>query len=97
MIRHTVLFRWLPGTTDAQVQAVLDGLAELRAAVPEIVDYRYGPDLGINEGNAHFGISADFASVADYETYRDHPAHLDFIATCIAPIREERWAVQLEA
>lgn len=96
MVRHVVLFRWVDAATDEQRQAVVDGLAELREVIPEILDYRYGPDLRVNEGNADFGVVADFASVADYETYRDHPAHQGFIARCIAPIRQERWAVQLE-
>ncbi|MEZ5143642.1 MAG: Dabb family protein [Acidimicrobiales bacterium] len=96
MVRHVVLFRWIDGATDEQLQAVVDGLAELRAAIAEIADYRYGPDLGVDDGTADFAVVADFATVADYETYRDHPAHRDFIARCIAPIRRERMAVQLE-
>lgn len=91
-----MLFRWRPDATPDQLQAVRDGLAELEATIPEIVSYRYGPDLALNEGNADFGVVADFASVADYETYRDHPAHQAFIQRCIAPIRDERWALQLE-
>jgi hypothetical protein len=96
MVRHVVLLRWRPDATPVQLQAVLDGLAELPAAIPEIVTYRYGPDLAINGGNADFGIVADFDSVSDYETYRDHPAHQAFIQHVLAPIRDDRWAVQFE-
>jgi hypothetical protein len=96
MLRHVVLFRWAPEVTEAQEQAVVDGLAGLRAAIPEIAEYRYGPDLGLAEGNHDFAIVTDFASRDDYGIYRDHPAHRQFIAERIRPLLGERVAVQFD-
>lgn len=96
MIRHVAMFRWVPDATDAQRQAVVDGLAHLAVTVPGIEAYHYGPDAGINEGNWDLVVTADFATVDDYCGYRDHPAHQAFIAECIAPIRADRAAVQFE-
>ena len=62
--------------------------------IPEIRDYRFGPDLGINEGNHQYAVVADFDSVDDYLVYRDHPAHLTVIAEAIRPILAARAAVQ---
>ncbi len=109
MIRHVVVFRWQPGTSAAQVEEVREGLAGLRATIDGIVDYRYGDDAAINPagnpagnsagnpaGNSDFAITADFADVAAYLAYRDHPQHRAFIAEVIRPIVAERHAVQFE-
>jgi hypothetical protein len=96
MIRHTVMFRWKPGTTTAAVAAVTEGLGGLPAAIPEIRDYRFGHDLGINDGNFDFVVVADFADADDYLVYRDHPLHRALVAERIAPHVAERAAVQFE-
>ncbi len=93
-MRHVVCFRFNPGTTAEQVIALAQGLEELPGIIPEIVEYRLGPDLGINEASWDFAVCADFASTADYVTYRDHPEHQARIAALVAPITAERVAVQ---
>lgn len=96
MIRHVVVFTWLPGASDAQKQAVTERLAELPSSIPTVRRYSFGADAGINDGNDDFAIVADFDSVDDYVAYRDHPAHQALITECIAPIRASRTAVQFE-
>lgn len=96
MIRHVVLLRWIAESTADQHQAVLDELAALPGAIPEIARYRLGEDLGLAEGNASLSVIADFASVADYEVYRDHPEHQRVIAERIKPILAGRSALQYE-
>jgi hypothetical protein len=56
----------------------------------------FGPDLGVNEGNADFAIVADFDDADSYLAYRDHPAHVDVVKRSIAPISSQRRAVQFE-
>jgi hypothetical protein len=92
--RHVATFVFSEGATDEQVAAVSEGLAGLPAQIPEIGDYHFGPDLGLNEGNHHFAVVADFASVDDYLVYRDHPAHQAVLAERIRPILASRAAVQ---
>jgi Stress responsive A/B Barrel Domain len=93
-LRHVVMFGFRDGTTDEQITAMTRGLETLPGLIPEIAEYRVGPDAGINDGNQHYAVVADFGSVDDYLVYRDHPAHLAVIAEVIRPILESRAAVQ---
>jgi len=96
MIRHVVLLRWTPEATPEQHQAVVDALRALPEAIPQIAHYRIGADLGLAEGNANLVVIADFATVADYEAYRDDSTHQHAIATRIKPILATRMAAQYE-
>jgi len=96
VIRHVVLLHWTPSATDEQHEAVLEALAALPAAIPEIDRYRVGTDLGLGEGNASLVVIADFATIDDYTVYRDHAAHQAAIATHIKPILAGRSALQYE-
>jgi hypothetical protein len=94
VLRHVVLIRWKPETSDAQKQAVREELAALPAAIPEIRSYQFGDDATIVKGNFDFAIVADFENVIDFQTYAAHEAHQKLIAEHIRPILEERAAVQ---
>lgn len=96
MFRHIVLLRWAPDTSDDQVAVITTSLRGLPAAVPEIVSYRCGSDLGLGEGNADFGVVADFADREGWIVYRDHPAHQAIITEHISPHLAERTAIQYE-
>ena len=93
-LRHVVLFRWLPDTVPEDVAAIDAALSTLPGLIPELVDYRFGRDAGLADGNWDFAVVADVASVEDYATYRDHPAHQAVIAEKIRPHVAERAAVQ---
>jgi hypothetical protein len=96
MIRHVVAFRWNDTSTPdhrSDLGAALDALPN---AIPAISVYRHGPDLGVNDGNHDYAIVADFTTVDDFLTYRDHPEHQRFIAEHIAGRVAERAAVQFE-
>jgi len=94
MFRHVVMFRFVPETTDEQRQAMVDGLAGLPAAVPQIRQYVMGPDAGEVEGNWDFVIVADFDSAEDWRIYTADATHQRVIAERIRPILAERAAVQ---
>ena len=96
MIRHVVMFRWNDSVTDEQVVAMSAALDALPAAIPEIVTYRHGRDLALAPTNFQYSINADFASVADFAVYRDHPEHQQFIAEHITGRVADRAAVQFE-
>ena len=93
-VRHVVMMRWVAGLPDDHVDRVRAGLAELPGRIPEIRDYRFGVDLGINQGTYDFAIVADFDDEAAYLTYRDHPDHQRFIADHITGNVADRAAVQ---
>lgn len=94
-VRHVVVFRWTEGTTDDDISAVEAALAGLPAAIPELVDYRFGRDLRVSDGTWDFAVVADFRDQDGYLAYRDHPAHQDVIAEHIRPHLADRAAVQL--
>ena len=96
MIRHVVLLRWVEGTTEAQHQAVVDGLSELPARIPAIARYRIGSDLGLAEGNADLTVIADFATADDWRIYTDHPDHVQVITERIRPQLAQRTAIQYD-
>ena len=96
MLRHVVLMRWKPGTSDDQKQAVREGLAALPAAIPQIRSYQFGDDAAIAEGNFEFAIVADFDNPSDFQSYAAADAHQKLIAERIRPILQDRAAAQFE-
>ena len=95
-LTHLSLLTWKAGTTEQDLDDLRAGLATLPGLIPEIRAFRFGPDAGLNEGNAEFGIVAEFDDVEAYRVYASHPAHLDVIERLVRPITERRTAVQLE-
>ena len=95
MFRHIALFRFVPDVTDAQRQAMVDGLATLPAAIPQIRSYVTGPDAGLSDGNWDFAVVADFDDVEDWRAYTADATHQQVIVEHIRPIVAERAAVQL--
>ena len=96
MIRHVVLLKWNEKCTDEAVQAVTEGLAALPGKIPEIRSYQFGPDLRTNERNADYVLVGDFESEADFKTYVEHPAHVDFMRNLTGPILDSFSAAQFE-
>lgn len=95
-VRHVVLMKFREGTPPEAVQALADGLRALPAVIPELVDYRVGPDLDLADDSWDFAVTADFESVDDFRTYREHPDHQAVIRDLIAPHVEVRHAVQFD-
>jgi stress responsive alpha/beta barrel protein len=94
-VRHVVMFRFASGTTEEQRARIVEELRRLPAAIPEIAAYTVGTDAGLAEGNWDFAVVGDFASVEDWQVYRDHPAHQAVIIDHIRPVVAERAATQL--
>ena len=95
-MRHTVLLRFKEGTSEEQIQSVLDGLATMPGEIDLIRRYEFGRDLGIMEGNPEIALVADFDSVEDWRTYLAHPAHKAMVAERITPILESMTRVQYQ-
>lgn len=95
-LRHVVTLTFRDDTPADRLDAIVVGLRGLPAAIDEIEGYEVGLDAGLAEGNATLAIVGDFASVADYEVYRDHPAHKAVIEDLILEYISGRSAVQHE-
>lgn len=94
MIRHVALFHFEPGTSAEAIDAIDRALAELPGSIDEIIDYRFGRDLGLAAGNADYVVVADFASREDWASYLSHPRHVAVIEAVIAPVLETVTRVQ---
>ncbi|MBK6855188.1 MAG: Dabb family protein [Microthrixaceae bacterium] len=95
-IQHVVLFRFLEDTDASAIDAMATALRRLPGLIPQVATYAVGSNLGITEGSWDFAVSARFASVEDFHTYRTHPEHLAVITDHIEPITAERRSVQFE-
>jgi hypothetical protein len=56
MIRHVVVFAWVPDATDQQKQRVADDLRKLPPLMTGLRAYHFGPDAGIIDGNFDFAV-----------------------------------------
>lgn len=78
--KHLVLLNWKDGTTEEQIQGLPDKFAQMQAELGDIlVSFQCGSDAGLVDGNASFGIVAEFKTEEDFKTYMSHPAHLKII------------------
>ena len=96
MIRHVVLFAWIPEATDKQKHQVAKELRALPPLLTGLRSFHAGPDAGIIEGNFDFAVVADFDDAESYLAYRSHPAHRAVVEQVTSPITKERVAVQYE-
>ena len=94
MVRHVVMFKFQDGVGPEQVQGIFAELSRLPGLIPEIRDYRFGTDIGVNQGNFDVVVTGDFDSVEDYLTYRDNAEHRRIVRDLIAPFVAQRGAVQ---
>ncbi len=94
MLRHVVMFRWTPDTTDEAVAAATATLRALPAQIGAIRSYHVGSDAGLAPGNWDYVVVADLDDVDGYAEYRDHPAHQAAIVSVLRPMIAERAAVQ---
>lgn len=96
MFHHVALFRWVEGVTGEQVGAVEAALARLPSVVPELRDYRFGPDAGLRQGNWNFAVVATCDDADGWRTYTDHPEHQRVLVELIRPLLADRAAVQFD-
>jgi hypothetical protein len=98
-VTHVVTFSWVEGTSAETVGSILANLQEWidrKEGLEGLTAWQAGPDIGVNEGNASFAVSASFTDRDAYLRYRDHPEHKRIIAEQIAPLIATRSAVQFE-
>jgi hypothetical protein len=96
MIRHVALFRWKPEASEEQKSRAAAEVDKLPSLVPSVLGFAAGADIGVNEGNFEFAVTADFEDERGYLAYRDDPGHREIVARYIVPIAAERASVQFE-
>jgi hypothetical protein len=96
MIRHVVLFAWIPEATEKQKNQAAEELGALPPLMTGLRSFQVGPDAGLVEGTFDFALVADFDDAESYLSYRNHPAHRAVVEQVIDPIARHRVAVQYE-
>lgn len=82
MLRHLVLFKFEEGATAEQRQSVIDAFQALPSRVEDVVSFEYGAESsgrGLNKDFTNGGLFV-FRDEAALARYRDHPAHVEFVA-----------------
>lgn len=76
-VKHIVLLKLKPGTTDEKVQEIFQAVADLKGKIPGIVDFScgsYSSPEGLNQGFQH-AFMVTFESPAARDGYLPHPDH----------------------
>jgi len=97
MLRHVALFRFMPETTNEQVEAAMVALSVLPDQIDVLRKFRFGPDAGITEGAWDFAVVAVLNNADDYVVYRDDPAHVAVLRDYLAPLISEAARIQFES
>ncbi len=94
MLRHIVLLKWNETAPPDVVDQMAVVLAALEEATPNLLSYRYGPDLDLGSDTWDYAIVADFDSEADFVAFRDDADHQAMVRKVVAPWRGERASLQ---
>jgi len=84
-ITHIVLFRWRPDTSAQAIDAVVEGLQELPARVPGILELEVGANFSDRSQGYELALLVRFADRAALEAYGRHPDHLKVVEERIKP------------
>ena len=86
-----------PDAPADQVERIGEAVNALAAQLPEVRSMAVGRDLALRDGNASFGIAAQFDDVEGFKVYADHPEHVRIVTELIGPFIESRSPVQFTA
>ncbi len=97
-IKHIVLLKFKPTTTEALIEDAFQNLAGLKGLIPGIAEFVGGPyssPEGLNQGYTH-GFVMTFDSPEARDAYLPHPEH-ERVKSKIAPLVESVVAFDFEA
>lgn len=75
MLKHVVLFKFKPETSEAQIEQLAAGLGALPGIVEEIREFVFGRDIIRSERSYDFGLVSLFDDRAALDRYQVHPEH----------------------
>ncbi len=97
MIHHLVCFRFKPGTSADQIALAGAALESMPARIPDIHSLRWGLNLAPSTGEYSHVLTVVLDDMAAVERYLTHPYHQAIVTEHLAPIREARLALDIEA
>ena len=91
MIEHIVLLKLKAGVTEAQTQALADGLDKLKQVVPGMLEVSAGYNNSSEGKDAGFayGFIVKFSDAAARDGYVSHPEHQELAKTLVRPIVDD--------
>ena len=81
VLRHVVMFQFKEGTSEKQIQTIVDAFRGLPGKIPEIRAFEYGVNNspeGLADGLTHCFL-VTFHSETDRDAYLPHAAHKAFV------------------
>jgi quinol monooxygenase YgiN len=94
MLKHIVMWK-LKEPTQENKQKVKAALESCANAVPGMLKYEVGLDIGVDGGPWDVSLYSEFTDRAALQAYQESAPHLA-IKTVIGPLREARAAVDYE-
>ena len=79
MIRHTVVFK-LKHPSGSQPELDFLRTAQKLLEIPEVRNFECLRQIS-EKNDYDYGLSMEFDSAADYESYNTHPSHVEFVQT----------------
>ncbi|MCK8675325.1 Dabb family protein [Rhodococcus sp. HM1] len=96
MLHHVVTFIWKKDITDERIESFDNALDAISTSIPEVVEFRYGRDLGLKPGIGDYAISAIFEDVPGFRAYLAHPDHVRLVEEFISVMAESYSSIQFE-
>lgn len=81
VLRHLVLYKFKPGTTEAQLQQVIDAFSSLPRKIEGITAFEHGPNVsaeGKSDGLTYCFV-VSFRDEKARDAYLVHPAHQEYV------------------
>ena len=89
MVEHLVMFKFVDGTDETQLEAVTEGLRSLRTKVPGILELTAGRNFTQRARGYHLGLLVRLRDREALAGYGTHPEHLRVVETLIKPHLDE--------
>ena len=94
MVTHIVIFLWIDGVTNDQLESFRRAADEMANELHEIATIRHGPDLHFRDGNGDYALVAFFPDRKAWDIYQAHPKHKAFVRDFVTPIQASRLTIQ---
>ena len=75
MLRHVVFFKFKDGVRQEEIADLESSLAQLPAAIPEILSYEFGRDVVRSERSYDLALVSTFRNLEALQGYQKHPDH----------------------
>lgn len=96
VVEHIVLLKMREGVSIEQEDAMVSGLRSLKS-VQTVIELSAGKAIQVLSENYTHALHCRFMTKEDLDSYANNPFHLDVISKYIAPIVEDRLALDWEA